>query len=90
MLTIGLISALTAFVCGVIYDVVNVFFMHHVERGHAIRASGFSMFVGSAAVTGFLEAAHNPAAKWWLIAGYGVGTYLAVKWTNRKKAAQST
>lgn len=77
---------LVAFVVGAIYDALNVGFMHASEKGKAGLAAFFSVLVGGAAITGFLEAAHNPKAIPFLLLGYWVGTYGAVK---LKKGSQS-
>ena len=79
------VTALLAFFAGAIYDALNVGFMHASEKGRPVAAGFFSMLVGGAALTGFWGAIHTPSAIPFLLAGYFVGSWAAVKWKARKK-----
>jgi hypothetical protein len=77
--------AILAFIVGALYDALNVGFMHTSEKGHAFWAGIFSVLVGGCALTGVWQVIHHPNAVGFLLAGYFVGTFFAVKY---KKKAQ--
>lgn len=73
------LTALFAFAVGATYDALNVGFMHASEKRLPVRAGIFSVLVGLAAFVGFREAIENMWMLPFLLAGYFVGTYFAVK-----------
>lgn len=78
MLTFWL-TGLFAFTVGAVYDALNVGFMHASEKGRPIRAGVFSVLVGLAAFVGFREAIEDIWMLPFLLSGYFVGTYWAVR-----------
>ncbi len=84
MLSNPVASAALAFFAGAAYDALNVGFLHASEHGKPVAAGIFSVLVGGAALTGVWEAVHNPTAIPFLLAGYFVGTYCAVRWKGKK------
>jgi len=76
--------ALISFVVGAVYDALNAGFIHVFSRGRPVASGLFSMFVGGCGVTGLWEATHRPSSIPFLLAGYFVGTYAAVKWKNKQ------
>lgn len=76
------LSCLVAFVVGVVYDLLNVRFIAAAERKLALPAALYSTLLGACAIFGFIEAVRQPRAIPFLLAGYFVGTYFAVRFTR--------
>lgn len=67
------------FLCGASYECGCVFWVHHSEKGHSLRATLWSMFNALVTCVGLGEALHNPLFIAAYVLGFGMGTYLAVK-----------
>ncbi len=76
-------ECIIAFLCGFLYDLVNIAFLHSVIDKNKWRAAALSMFVGFAAITGFLQSINHEYAKYFLILGYGLGT-LVPMWLKER------
>ncbi len=78
------LTAVFAFTVGAVYDALNVGFIHASEKGRPVRAGIFSVLVGACAFFGFREAFENIWTLPFLLAGYFVGTYWAVRMKGKK------
>lgn len=72
--------AVLAFFCGAIYDVLNVRFLAAATSHLPLQAALYSTLVGACGLTGIVESVHDPRAIPFLLAGYFVGTFVAVRW----------
>jgi len=70
---------LAAFLCGLIYEITAVLWIHEQSKLHVWRAVAWSVFAGSISVAGVWLAIndlhHAPA----LVLGYGMGTYVGIR-----------
>lgn len=77
------IAILLTFLAGFTIECACVFWVHFSERGAAARTAFFSMCIGSAQVLGIGESIHDPKAGVAFVLGYGVGTYVTVRFVKR-------
>ncbi len=80
-----LLACLTTFLCGALYEAGCVYWVHFAESGKPIATAICSMVVASAQVLGIGESVHDVRTAAPFIAGYGVGTYLAVVLKSRHR-----
>lgn len=78
-----IVHGILAFVCGALYEAACVGWVHFSERGKPLHTSTFSMLAATAEVTGILDSAHDIRVAPFFVLGYGVGTYLAVRWKTK-------
>lgn len=76
-------SALLAFVSGFAIETACVYWVHFSERNRALPTALCSMIIGAAQVCGIGESIRDWRVGACFVAGYGIGTYSAV----RRKAA---
>jgi len=76
-------TGLLALVSGALYEAACVGWVHFSERGRAFPTSLFSMLAATAEVTGVLDSVHDIRVAPFFVAGYGIGTYVAVKWKGK-------
>lgn len=70
------------FVCGAAYECGCVFWVHHSEKGNSGRAAMWSMFNALVTCIGLGEALHQSLFIIVYVLGFGVGTYLAVRFKS--------
>jgi hypothetical protein len=80
-----IIDCVLAFFGGALYEASCVAWVHYSETGDAFRAALVSMLVAACTVVGVVESIRNIIAAPFFIFGYGIGTYIAVSFKNRKK-----
>ena len=68
---------MTAFMAGFAFEFAYLAWIYAASRGWPLLTAGLSMVVGLVSVTGMREALHTRTAKWFLILGYGAGSYCA-------------
>jgi hypothetical protein len=73
------VTAAVAFASGAAFDLLNVQMIRSVGRGRAGAAAAYSAAVGACGLTGLLESVHDWRAAPFLLLGYYVGTYVAVR-----------
>lgn len=78
----ALLAALTFF-SGAVFELACVFWVHHSERGQPGRTAMWSMVVATSNVFGIGESLHDVKYAPFFVAGYGVGSYVAVLWKTR-------
>lgn len=71
---------LTTFIAGFLIECACVFWVHYSEKGEPAKTAFFSMIVGTAQVFGIGESIRDPWAGFAFVAGYGVGTYVTVRY----------
>lgn len=73
-------TAALTFVSGAVVEGICAKWVKAVADGKAVKAAIFSMLWAAALLSGIGEALHYgwPAVTW--VLGYGVGSYIAVKW----------
>lgn len=70
---------LLTFACGAVYELACVFWVHYSEKGRARAAVGFSMLAALVTVVGVEQFLKSHAFAVAYIAGFGTGTYLAIR-----------
>lgn len=73
---------LLTFVCGAAYECGCVFWVHYSEKGNSVHAAMWSMFNALVTCIGLGEALHQPLFIVSYVLGFGVGTYLAIKFKS--------
>ena len=79
MTTETLIACAVAFFGGAVYEAGCVGWVHYSERGRPGMTALFSMACATAQVAGIGESVHSLVAAPFFVAGFGTGTYLAVR-----------
>ena len=67
------------FFCGAIYECACVFWVHYSEKNKAEFAALWSCVAALVTVIGLGEALHRPTFIAAYVAGFGTGTWIAVK-----------
>ncbi len=80
-MTFPVLAAIT-FACGFAFDVLNVRFIQASTAKRALAAATYSAAVGAAGLTGFMEAVEDYRTIPFLLLGYFIGTFIAVKWAR--------
>lgn len=75
-----LLALLAAFCLGAIYDIAALFWMQATRERYPAGATFMSMWLGAAQVLGIGTALHSTPEMVALVLGYGVGTWLSVKY----------
>lgn len=78
-------SLLLTFFCGAGYELGCVFWVHYSEKNSSGLAVFWSCFNALVSVIGLGEAIHRPLFIAVYVAGFGAGTYAAIKIKMRKK-----
>jgi hypothetical protein len=79
-----------AFVVGAVFEGLYLGWVMAASRGYAGLAAAFSVATGAASLYGVTSTVHDPSKAPALLLGYGVGSYLIVRWTDRKPGAKNT
>jgi hypothetical protein len=79
------VSYVFVFLCGAFYEAGCVFWVTYAARGSAWRAALFSMFSAAVTVAGLVETVRDLRHAPFLVAGYGAGTLVAVRWVRGPK-----
>lgn len=75
------------FLSGFTIEFACVFWVHFSERGAAFRTACCSVMIGAAQIYGYKESILQDYGVWF-VAGYGVGTYSAMRgkaWYARRR-----
>ena len=80
-------TACLVLLCGFTYDALGVFWVHFSERGRAGETAACSMVQGAVLVTGIFETVRDFRMAAFLVAGYGLGTFVAVTVKKRRAAS---
>lgn len=75
---------LLIFLCGAIYESACVGFVHFSERGRALPTALCSILAASVELTGIITSVRDWHRAPFFIAGYGCGTFVAVRWKARR------
>ncbi len=75
-------AAVAAFGAGAVFDMLNVRFIRSSTAGRPALAANYSAAVGAAGLTGMVASVQDIAVAPFLLAGYWVGTYIAVRFTR--------
>lgn len=76
-------ALIVAFVGGFVIETMCVFWVHYSERERATATALCSMSIAIAQVLGLGEAVRDAWAAPFYVAGFGAGTYLAVRFKRR-------
>lgn len=68
-----------AFASGFAIETACVYWVHYSERGRAGATALCSMLVAAAQILGIGDSLHSPSVACCYVAGFGAGTYLAVR-----------
>ena len=77
-------ECLVAFIGGAFYEAACVGWVHFSERGRPLTTACFSMLCAAAQVAGIGASVQNHVAAPFYVAGWGFGTYAAVKLKGAK------
>lgn len=80
----NLLAGLGVLIAGAAHEAVCVGWVHFSERGRPKTTALFSMLAATSEVSGILSSVHDWRMAPFYIAGFGVGTYAAVRWKSRK------
>jgi uncharacterized protein YebE (UPF0316 family) len=78
-----IVALLLTFFCGSAYELGCVFWVHYSEKNRAIPAVFWSCFNALVTVIGLGEALHHPLFIVSYVAGFGAGTFIAIKIKHR-------
>ena len=71
------------FFYSVTIDVLNVFWLQHVDRGRAGAAAHLGVMIGGLRLLGILQAVNDPRAIFFLLLGQWTGVFLGVQLRRR-------
>lgn len=77
-------SFIITFISGFLIECSCVFWVHYSERKMPLKTAFFSMIVGASQILGIGESIKDPISSITFIIGYGVGTYVTVKFIKDK------
>lgn len=72
---------------GFVFEISYLAWIYFADRGWPFRTALTSMFLGAVSLAGISEAIRDRRQAWWLILGYGVGSFVAAKWKQRTSAS---
>lgn len=73
-------TPLLVFLVGLLYELLYTWWINATVAKHPLRAALFSAAVGAMSIWGVSAVVRDTAVLPWLVCGYGVGTYVAVRW----------
>jgi hypothetical protein len=73
-----LLHGILIFLVGTFYEAACVGFVHYTEHGPKSKAVLVTLFAGVLQITGIIHAINNIFYAACLVAGYGLGTWLAM------------
>lgn len=77
-----------AFVAGLVFELSYLAWIYFADRGWPLRTAGMSMFVGYVSITGLTTVVHDAGQTWFLLLGYGAGSYVAARWKQWASRSQ--
>ncbi len=66
-----------AFLAGAVFELSYLAWIYAAAQGWPVTTAILSMLVGLVSLTGIREGLQTKSGKWFLVLGYGVGSYLA-------------
>lgn len=79
-----MIAAALTFLSGAGYELGCVLWTHHSERGEDVKTALWSMMLAACQVFGIGESVHDMHLAPLFILGYGAGTFIGVRWKERR------
>lgn len=77
-------SFIITFISGFLIECSCVFWTHYSERKMASKAAFYSMIIAGAQILGINESIKDELSALGFVLGYGVGTYVTVKFIKDK------
>jgi hypothetical protein len=78
-------AIITAFLSGALYELGCVFWVHHSEKGHAVRTAMWSMLCATCQVLGIGQSVTHMISAPFFVLGYGFGSWLGVILAKKQK-----
>lgn len=74
-----MILLILIFICGAAYEITSVFWVFATEKLNSWHAGFWSMIQAFVMITGIGESLHSNWAKFYFIAGYSFGSFIAIQ-----------